>query len=219
MQVKKRDQVGIPVRPRGRKRDLDPRKLAAAIIAQSRAKLGARVVPPYAMQLEWDPDDRIFVATVPELPGCRTHGRTRAEAVRNGEEAIAAWLGGAKRFGDSIPAPVVQRHEVEDDRAGDRAARLAELIGRLAPDEENYPAWVREEFAVRAWEAEHLPPDEQAAAVWASMSEPSRDWIKQHALGLISAYALLTGEEVPLNDLARRDNARLAAEGEREGPF
>lgn len=70
---------------------------------------GERHVPPYSMRLDWDPDDAIFVVTVPELPGCMTHGGTRAEAVKNGEEAIASWLGASAAFGDTIPAPAVVR--------------------------------------------------------------------------------------------------------------
>lgn len=68
------------------------------------------IVPPYSMRLDWDPDDRIFVVSVPELAGCMTHGATYAEAVRNGEEAIASWLGAAEAFGDPLPAPRVVRH-------------------------------------------------------------------------------------------------------------
>ena len=70
---------------------------------------GERHVPPYSMRLDWDPDDRIFVVTVPELPGCMTHGTTRAEAVAQGEDAIASWLGASEAFGDAIPAPAVVR--------------------------------------------------------------------------------------------------------------
>ena len=40
--------------------------------------------PPYSMVLEWDGRGDIFVVTVPELAGCRTHGRTYEEAVRQG---------------------------------------------------------------------------------------------------------------------------------------
>lgn len=66
--------------------------------------------PPYSLRIDWDPDDAIFVVVVPELPGCTTHGATYAEAVRNGEEAIASWLGAARAAGDPIPAPRVVRH-------------------------------------------------------------------------------------------------------------
>ena len=50
-------------------------------------------IPPYSMILEWDSVDRIFVVSVPELPGCHTHGATYAEAARKGMEAIEAWVG------------------------------------------------------------------------------------------------------------------------------
>ena len=36
----------------------------------------------YSMLIEWDPDDKIYVVTVPELEGCMTHGHTYEEARR-----------------------------------------------------------------------------------------------------------------------------------------
>jgi predicted RNase H-like HicB family nuclease len=59
----------------------------------------------YSMLLEWDPRDAIYVVTVPELPGCRTHGRTRAEAVAQAQDAIEGWLGTVHDAGEPIPAP------------------------------------------------------------------------------------------------------------------
>ena len=38
----------------------------------------------YSMVIQWDPRDDIYVVTVPELPGCRTHGKTYKKAVRQG---------------------------------------------------------------------------------------------------------------------------------------
>src|SRR2546423_15297643 len=83
--------------------------------AQGQTAAGA--LPPYSMRIDWDPDDRIFVVTVPELDGCMTHGATYEEAVRNGREAIASWLGAARLFGDPVPAPAVVRHIIEDEAA------------------------------------------------------------------------------------------------------
>ncbi len=57
------------------------------------------------MLLEWDPRDQIYIATVPELPGCRTHGSTREEATTNGREALDLWLRSAHEWGDPIPPP------------------------------------------------------------------------------------------------------------------
>lgn len=53
----------------------------------------------------WSERDNVFIADVPELPGCRTHGSTRADALRNAEEAIELWIETAKEFGDPVPEP------------------------------------------------------------------------------------------------------------------
>jgi HicB_like antitoxin of bacterial toxin-antitoxin system len=41
--------------------------------------------------------------TVPELPGCRTHGRTYEEAVQQGKDAIRSWIEASRAWGDPIP--------------------------------------------------------------------------------------------------------------------
>jgi len=61
--------------------------------------------PPYSLLIQWDPRDDIFVVTVLELPGCRTHGRTYEEAVQQARDAIATWLDGAREDGETLPAP------------------------------------------------------------------------------------------------------------------
>ncbi|MDB5058975.1 MAG: type toxin-antitoxin system HicB family antitoxin [Chloroflexi bacterium] len=59
----------------------------------------------YSMVLEWDPVDRIYVVTVPELPGCSTHGTTYGEAVRQGRDAIVSWIDAARAWGRTVPPP------------------------------------------------------------------------------------------------------------------
>ncbi len=59
----------------------------------------------YSMVIEWSDEDVAYIMTVPELPGCMTHGATHAEAVRQGEDAIATWLDTARAHGDPVPAP------------------------------------------------------------------------------------------------------------------
>ena len=59
----------------------------------------------YSMIIQWDDDDKIFVVSVPELPGCMTHGKTYEEAVQQGKEAIEGWLDVAKELHWSIPTP------------------------------------------------------------------------------------------------------------------
>jgi predicted RNase H-like HicB family nuclease len=48
----------------------------------------------YALVIEWSDEDQVFLATAPDLPGVRTHGSSRAEAAKMGEEVIALWLHG-----------------------------------------------------------------------------------------------------------------------------
>jgi len=58
----------------------------------------------YSMIIQWDERDNIFVVTVPELPGCQTHGKTYEEAVQQGKDAIESWLM-AYEPGDLVPQP------------------------------------------------------------------------------------------------------------------
>jgi predicted RNase H-like HicB family nuclease len=59
----------------------------------------------YSMSIQWSEPDQAYIVTVPELPGCRTHGETYQEAVTMGLEAIAGWLEAAKEAGWTIPPP------------------------------------------------------------------------------------------------------------------
>lgn len=55
--------------------------------------------------VEWEPQGAVYVVTVPELPGCRTHGETLEEAVRQGRDAFESWVDVAREEGWSIPPP------------------------------------------------------------------------------------------------------------------
>lgn len=57
-------------------------------------------------------EDGIFVAEVPSLPGCISQGGTRHEAVRNIEEAIAAYVESLQARNEPIP-PSVDEELVE----------------------------------------------------------------------------------------------------------
>ena len=59
----------------------------------------------YEMIIWWSQEDEAFVVDVPELPGCMAHGKTRIDAIRHAEEAIAFWLRTAKDDGLAIPIP------------------------------------------------------------------------------------------------------------------
>jgi antitoxin HicB len=75
-------------RPRSRKPSPDPRD--------------------YQIVVHWSADDGCYLAEAPAL-GCRTHGATPEEALRNGVEVVALWLEDAVAHGDPIPPPVSRR--------------------------------------------------------------------------------------------------------------
>ncbi|GHO84226.1 type II toxin-antitoxin system HicB family antitoxin [Dictyobacter formicarum] len=59
----------------------------------------------YSMLIQWDPRDNIYVVTIPELAGCRTHGNTYDEAIKNALEVIELWIEDAQKAGEPIPQP------------------------------------------------------------------------------------------------------------------
>ncbi len=63
----------------------------------------------YELIIYWSAEDTVFVADVPELPGCMAHGATPAEAVAQAQEAIALWIDTAREDGRSVPEPKGRR--------------------------------------------------------------------------------------------------------------
>jgi predicted RNase H-like HicB family nuclease len=63
----------------------------------------------YEIIIYWSNEDQIFVAEVPELPGCMAHGSTQEAALAHANEAIQLWIDTAREFGDPIPEPKGER--------------------------------------------------------------------------------------------------------------
>jgi predicted RNase H-like HicB family nuclease len=63
----------------------------------------------YEIIIYWSNEDQVFVAEVPELPGCMAHGNTQEAALAHAGEAIQLWIDTAREFGDSIPEPKGER--------------------------------------------------------------------------------------------------------------
>jgi len=63
----------------------------------------------YEILIYWSNEDHVFVAEVPELPGCCAHGDSEELALENVEEAIQLWIDTAREFGDPIPGPKGRR--------------------------------------------------------------------------------------------------------------
>jgi predicted RNase H-like HicB family nuclease len=63
----------------------------------------------YEIILYWSDDDVVFVAEIPELPGCMAHGATQVEALSNANEAILLWIDTARETGRPVPEPKGRR--------------------------------------------------------------------------------------------------------------
>ncbi len=61
----------------------------------------------YEIVLWWSKEDNVFVAEVPDLPGCMAHGDTQENALTNIKEAITFWIETAKDLNRTIPEPRV----------------------------------------------------------------------------------------------------------------
>jgi predicted RNase H-like HicB family nuclease len=61
--------------------------------------------PHYHINLFWSDEDNLWIADVPDLCGCMTHGNMRAEALANTAEAIEGWIETARDVGLTIPEP------------------------------------------------------------------------------------------------------------------
>ena len=59
----------------------------------------------YSVFIQYDNNDKIYVASIPELEGCMAHGRTREEALQELEIVCELWIETAKEVGKDIPKP------------------------------------------------------------------------------------------------------------------
>lgn len=72
----------------------------------------------YSMLIRWEPVGGVCVVTVPELPGCVTHGATYEEAVRQGMDAIDTWVMGE----DPATLPKPNFYPLDDEVAPNKPA-------------------------------------------------------------------------------------------------
>jgi predicted RNase H-like HicB family nuclease len=59
----------------------------------------------YSAVIEWSDEDAVYIARVPELPGCMADGETREEALCEIRISTALDLEVRKLHGDPIPEP------------------------------------------------------------------------------------------------------------------
>lgn len=125
-------------------------------------KQGSKPIPraeDFPVVISWDDRDHIFVASVPMLQGCMTHGETRAEALTNAQEAAELWLEVAAQDGDFIPNP-------PKEATGKLLLRLpkdlhARITNTAALEGVSINTWILAAIA-RADGTDHVPSDEKA---------------------------------------------------------
>lgn len=108
--------------------------------------------PEYQLVITWSEQDRVFIAEVPELQGCRTHGATAEQAARSGREAMALWIEDELAHGRALPPP-------QRGRSGTLSLRLPkslhEKVARRA---------AREGVSTNQWIVARLAEEEGARA-------------------------------------------------------
>ncbi len=63
----------------------------------------------YEVIIYWSDEDQVFIAELPELPGCVAHGESQELALKNAQEAIQLWIDTANEYGEPVPVPKGRR--------------------------------------------------------------------------------------------------------------
>lgn len=58
----------------------------------------------YPMLVAWSAEDRVLVATFPDVPGLKAYGAT-AGAAENGDEIVVVWVTAMLDAGRDLPRP------------------------------------------------------------------------------------------------------------------
>ena len=59
----------------------------------------------YAIEIFYSEEDKGFIATVPELPGCSAFAENEERALKEVKIAMQLWLETAKEIGRDVPLP------------------------------------------------------------------------------------------------------------------
>ena len=59
----------------------------------------------YEIIIYWSEEDQVYIAEVPELPGCMADGNSYREALRAAERVAKEWIAVARELGRPIPRP------------------------------------------------------------------------------------------------------------------
>jgi predicted RNase H-like HicB family nuclease len=59
----------------------------------------------YPTHVFWSDEDEGYIAVATDLPGCSAFGDTQSEALRELQDAIAAWIEAQQAVGNPVPEP------------------------------------------------------------------------------------------------------------------
>ena len=57
------------------------------------------------MLIQWSDLDQVYIVTLPEFGGCKTHGASYEEAAKNGHEVLELLIESSLEDGEQLPAP------------------------------------------------------------------------------------------------------------------
>ena len=58
------------------------------------------------MLIQWSDEDEVYIVTLPEFDGAKTHGETYSKAATQGELLIESFVMWYEQDGKPLPAPV-----------------------------------------------------------------------------------------------------------------
>lgn len=107
----------------------------------------------YSKTLEWSEEDSAWIASAPELPGCKADGETPEAALAELEIVISEWLEEAHRIGNTIPAPLPSIESIALASPYLNTSAIARDLG-IAP--RTFCARINNRTPLRRQEAERL---------------------------------------------------------------
>ena len=66
----------------------------------------------YSFIIQYDEENNIYIASIPELQGCMAHGDTPEDAIREVRIVMEMWLEVAEEKGLEIPKPLTQNSKI-----------------------------------------------------------------------------------------------------------
>ncbi len=60
---------------------------------------------PYSMLIQWSDEDQVYIVTLPEFGGPKTHGDTYEQAAKRGREVLELLVESSLEHREPLPAP------------------------------------------------------------------------------------------------------------------